>query len=336
MARPHRDRPGTTLDTGHHPFADYRVASSSGSSYVVEIRSFGEHINSCECRDYRVNRLGTCKHVEGLVHRLRSDRAVRVRARQASDRIEIFVDERAGRSVRMTTPAALARDRPTLVQEVERRYANLRRGSQRALRALEELARSHADSLRVSHRLAHWVGARRAVRRRQREYDRFRARLTANGGAVDLLKQPLLPYQVEGVLHLAFRERALLADDMGLGKTVQAIAACALLRELRGVERVLVVSPASLKAEWEDQIDRFSELPARIVAGNRLVRRAAYRDRTFFTLCNYELQERPGSSPQASCDGRSSCGKPFLGLRSGNLGRWVARCGQLLGAAGEA
>ena len=126
------------------------------------------------------------------------------------------------------------------------------------------------------------------MRRRQREYDRFRARLTANGGSLDLLKQPLLPYQVEGVLHLAFRERALLADDMGLGKTVQAIAACALLRDLRGVQRVLVVSPASLKAEWEEQIARFSELPARIVAGNRLVRRAAYRNRTFFTLCNYE------------------------------------------------
>ena len=75
---------------------------------------------------------------------------------------------------------------------------------------------------------------------------------------------------------------------MGLGKTVQAIAACALLRRLRGIERVLVVSPASVKAEWEEQIARFSELPACVVAGDRLARRAAYRSRTFFTLCNYE------------------------------------------------
>ena len=37
------------------------------------------------------------------------------------------------------------------------------------------------------------------------------------------------------MLHLAFGERALLADDMGLGKTIQAIAACELLRRLRGV-----------------------------------------------------------------------------------------------------
>ena len=80
----------------------------------------------------------------------------------------------------------------------------------------------------------------------------------------------------------------LLADDMGLGKTVQAIAACALLRKLRGVERVLVVSPASLKAEWEEQIDKFSDLPSTIVFGRYPARLAAYRRRTFFTLCNYE------------------------------------------------
>ena len=76
---------------------------------------------------------------------------------------------------------------------------------------------------------------------------------------MDILKHPLLPYQVEGALHLAFGERVLLADDMGLGKTVQAIAACALLAKLRGVRRVLVVSPASLKEEWREQIAKFAD-----------------------------------------------------------------------------
>ena len=271
-----------------HPFGDYRVRSSSGSRYVVEMRSLSERINSCECQDFRVNQLGSCKHVEGVVHRLTAGRGRQARRGTASGRIEIFLDERDGRAVRMAAPAPIGHSRPALVREAEGLYANLRRGSQRALRALEELAGSHPDCLRVSRRLESWVGARRAGRRRQREYDRFKASLTDGASASDLLKQPLLPYQVDGVLHLAFRERALLADDMGLGKTVQAIAACALLRRLRGIERVLVVSPASVKAEWEEQIARFSELHACVVAGNRLARRTAYRSRTFFTLCNYE------------------------------------------------
>ncbi|WP_457798060.1 SNF2-related protein [Methylocystis sp. S23] len=38
---------------------------------------------------------------------------------------------------------------------------------------------------------------------------------------------------------------------MGLGKTIQAIAGCELLARRKGVERVLIVCPASLKAEWD-------------------------------------------------------------------------------------
>ncbi|HZF08521.1 MAG TPA: DEAD/DEAH box helicase, partial [Thermoanaerobaculia bacterium] len=90
--------------------------------------------------------------------------------------------------------------------------------------------------------------------------------------------------------------RALLADEMGLGKTVQAIAACALLRERRGVERVLVVSPASLKAEWEEQIARFTDLRAHLVLGPRASRLRQYSagpaagasGGAFFYLANYE------------------------------------------------
>ena len=99
---------------------------------------------------------------------------------------------------------------------------------------------------------------------------------------------PLLPYQREGAAHLAFHERALLADEMGLGKTVQAIAACEILAREKGVERVLVVSPTSVKAEWEEQIARFTNRAARFVAGPYPERLKLYRAPAFFTLVNYE------------------------------------------------
>src|SRR5580704_15186000 len=105
---------------------------------------------------------------------------------------------------------------------------------------------------------------------------------------LNIVKHPLLPYQRAGVLHLAFGERALLADEMGLGKTIQGIAACELLARLKGIERVLVVCPASLKAEWEEQIARFCDRPTRLVFGPRTQRHDAYREPAFFTIVNYE------------------------------------------------
>jgi hypothetical protein len=69
---------------------------------------------------------------------------------------------------------------------------------------------------------------------------------------------------------------------------VQAIAACELLARRKGIARVLVVCPASLKAEWEEQIAKFTERPARSVFGPRAQRLMAYREPVFFTIVNYE------------------------------------------------
>src|SRR5208283_4770480 len=133
-----------------------------------------------------------------------------------------------------------------------------------------------------------WLERARRERMRLEARRDFEADLAAGRATIEVLTHPLLPYQRLGALHLAFGERVLLADDMGLGKTIQAIAGCELLARRKGIERVLVVCPASLKAEWEEQIGRFSARSTRLVFGSRAQRLAAYRDPAFFTIVNYE------------------------------------------------
>ncbi len=272
-----------SLDDVAHPFGDYLVTSSSGADYAVEIRSFGARTNSCECRDHLTNGLGTCKHIEAALRKL-DPRGGRARRGEASGRIEVYVDRGGERGLTVSAPAPA----PPLLDETNQLCGRLRNGSRAACAALRKLADAHPGHVRVSRQMEGWAAARRASRRRQRDRARFEADLRSGAATMDMLKHPLLSYQVEGALHLAFGERVMLADDMGLGKTVQAIAACALLAQRRGVRRVLVVSPASLKEEWREQIAKFSDLETTLVFGNPSERRRAYARHTFFTLCNYE------------------------------------------------
>jgi SNF2 family DNA or RNA helicase len=79
---------------------------------------------------------------------------------------------------------------------------------------------------------------------------------------------------------------------MGLGKTIQAIGAAELLARHRGVSRVLVVCPASVKHQWLNEINRFSDRSAVVIDGSPERRRSLYNSEAFFKIVNYELVRR--------------------------------------------
>ena len=277
-------------------FGSFRVPSTGGGNYEVEIRSLDQPLNSCGCADHRVNGLGTCKHIERVLARLRlrGVRAFAAAQQAGSPRAELFLsrsgdpmprllwpaDPAAATAVRAALAPFLAADGSLANSSPERVAAlmHVLAGADPGLRRL----------FRVSRYLEAWLAdaQRRATRADAR--GRFLAEVAAGRQTIDVLRHPLLPYQREGMLHLAFGERALLADDMGLGKTIQAIAAAELLRRLNDIARVLVVCPASLKGEWQEQIARFSGAATLLVTGPRNARLVQYARPQFFTVVNYE------------------------------------------------
>ncbi len=107
-----------------------------------------------------------------------------------------------------------------------------------------------------------------------------------------LLRGKLFLYQRRGAVFLARAGRSLLADDMGLGKTIQSLAAAEMLAQVGEVQRVLIVTLTSIKHQWKQEIERFTNRSAQVIEGMTAARRSAYREDSFFKITNYPVLHR--------------------------------------------
>lgn len=284
------------VNKGSHPvYSTFEVTSTSNRVYRVRVHDLDELHNTCTCPDYRTNLIGTCKHIEGVLIQLREKHGEKLE-KLAADKpalARIYLHYAREISVRLAEPLPAA---PALRQLLERYFdaEHILQGpllhtlpallheidslpaEQRAAIDVSDQVRDHLELLRD-----------RDAIRKQKEW--FAEQVRQGHRSLNVLSAKLFPYQEEGAMHLAFGRRAMLADDMGLGKTIQAIAAAVLLRQLRDIQTVLVVCPASLKHQWAREIGRFTNLDAQVIEGPPDQRRELYARPAFFNMINYEL-----------------------------------------------
>ncbi|HEY4159651.1 MAG TPA: SNF2-related protein, partial [Polyangiaceae bacterium] len=266
----------------------YRVVGKTGASgeaWLVDVVDASGTHDACQCPDFLNNDLGTCKHIE----------AVRRAIAKVPELRRAFT--RLGQEPRTPTLTVSAVGALGLVEAGpwtarHRARLGLVRDAARSHVALEDAAPLNAGfrgDLRVVHaalRVAALGKERSTIAARRAAIE---AALRAGRLRFDMLAHPLFPYQEEGAAHLVAAGRALLADDMGLGKTVQAIAACELLRARGEAARVLIVTCASLKHQWQREIERFAGERAVVVSGGRPERRTAFESDAPYKILNYEL-----------------------------------------------
>ena len=273
---------------------EVRSSSAPGRRYEVRIRSLELRINDCTCRDLETSMLGTCKHIEAVLHRIQRMPAARRKAiatilsGRRMKRHALILSRQKGPCLVLRPAGGLGAAEALEAEPGLRRFFDergvLRGDLERTARELEA-----SGAVDLDEDAAAFVG-RLSDERRGRERGRvIEADLLACGGAVPGFRGTLFPYQAAGTVFLASRGRALLADDMGLGKTVQAIAAAHALMQRGEAGRALVVCPASLKRQWADEIARFTRRNAVVVSGMRAARKAFYAPGPEFTIANYEI-----------------------------------------------
>ncbi len=280
---------------GDEIFSEFSVTNpQSGRSYRVAVRGPNPGDNFCACPDFAVNTLGTCKHIEFALGKL--ERKPGGKARLASGfhppYSEVYLRYGPKREVAFRAGASC----PTALKRLAAGHFDpsgiLKPDAYARFGTFLKKASGPGHELRCYEDTIAFVAQVRDRARREALIAKAFPQGVESPAWKDLLKVPLYSYQREGALFAAKAGRSLIADDMGLGKTVQAIAAIEILRRTVGLERVLIVCPTSLKHQWKQEIEKFSDRTAMVIEGLSPARATRYLAEGFYKIVNYDVIHR--------------------------------------------
>ena len=296
---------------GMHPvFSDFRVTNPENrNSYKVSIRDSQHSMNFCSCFDFKTNQLGTCKHIEVVIHSFSSHEKL-LKLYQSPHQPEytsVYLDYLGERSVKIRIGTIKKNE----FQKLAAKYFNIESqvtgrqsaaGSEssavpepgalrpgffilfetflRKASAIDSSFRCYPDALE-------FVLEKREQIRRHKLIDESYAPFMQNGKFGKILNATLFPYQKQGICFAVKAGRCLIADDMGLGKTVQALASAEILKKEMNLGSVLIICPTSLKSQWKTEIEKFTGSSALLVEGMPAVREKLYQEVDFYKIVSY-------------------------------------------------
>lgn len=259
-------------------------------SYQVYIRSLDQRKNYCTCPDLATNHLGTCKHIEAVLHYAKKQPDYQVLLSKGSPVSFVYLAWNSA-----TDPVIQLHKTEQINTDLANELTEFFDADYRFKGRIPDDFNYFVDKFKASDELVIGDDALLFVRQctedvaHQLRAQAISKQIVQAKGLLPGIKARLFPYQTEGVAFLASRGRALLADDMGLGKTIQAITAASWLAGNAYIKKVLVVCPASLKHQWAREIEKFTSHSVQIIQGQVENRQVQYRADALFYIVNYEL-----------------------------------------------
>ncbi|MDR2473389.1 MAG: DEAD/DEAH box helicase [Tannerella sp.] len=266
-------------------FGDYTVHNpETGNSYKVAFRGIDSPMNYCSCMDFRTNHLGTCKHLEALLYKLKNTNQSRLINREYSpEYTSVYLSYRNGREVKIRLGNDISVEFDMLVNQYFDTNNTLRREAMDSV--VDFLFKAHeiCPDFRCYEDALEYVLDIRELKLRSEIAARYHSKEDFD----DLINTQLYPYQQEGVRFAFEAGRSLNADEMGLGKTIQAIATCQMLRKERGIQKILIICPTSLKYQWQSEIYKFTSEKPFVIEGLPNLRYEQYGRDEAFKIVSY-------------------------------------------------
>jgi SNF2 family DNA or RNA helicase len=267
-------------------FGDYKLHNSkTTNTYKVALRSEDNSLNFCSCPDFKTNQLGTCKHIEAVLLKIKSKPALKkqLAVPYIPPYSSVYLDYRGQRKVKLRIGSEDAPQYRKIAKGFFDKQLVLREDAFLQFDIFLQLAyKIHPGFRCYEDALEFIVHERNKKQRQQLVADKHTELLK------DISKSRLFPYQEKGVLFAVKAGRCILADDMGLGKTLQSIVCTEVLRKHFNINTAIIVCPTSLKYQWKTEIEKFTgNKNVCVVEGNIMARKKIYANNTSENTSDY-------------------------------------------------
>ncbi len=275
-----------TLSVADNIYGIHRLKSASGRVYELTIRDFDKNSGYCTCPDFKTNKLGTCKHLIYAQRQIHRKYPVKkLTETQPYPFVEIFCDPLDEYRITYFYKSSLTVDTASLLEKYFNNNGHIS----------PEQYPTFLKFLKEAREIKRILIRPEVYAKIEKHFERESLKKLAETVEPDFSKIKIdpFPYQKEGVLFSLFKSGAIIADEMGLGKTLQAISSAVIKKDIYGLQRTLVICPASLKFQWQQEIRRFTNEDAIVVEGGSAQRQEIYRNSdAYFLIANYEAVMR--------------------------------------------
>ncbi len=262
-------------------YGDHTLTNENGVKYKVFLRDFEHETGYSNSLDSKFNKLGTTKHIMYAFNEMKAKPSIYKRLRKTSSFLELFLNPLDDNKIYWFFKGELLLEEQLLVSKFFTNNAYSGKEDCSALLAFLNEAKK-LDRVLIRPEVEEHI---------ERIFETQLLKDIKDNHSVDynLLKIKPYEYQKTGIAFATFKKGAIIADEMGLGKTLQAIGAAIAKKDIFDFKKVLVVCPASLKAQWKKEIERFTHENALIVQGTPEERELQYFDEHhYFLIANYE------------------------------------------------
>lgn len=211
-------------ESGQPWFGSWRASSANAPfprTYRVVIRSLDKRRNYCSCLDFAGNQLGTCKHIEAVLHKIGKHPEHESFAGQPPPFPYIYLswEHEAAPVVCLHRSGDIEPPLQHLFAEYFAADGAFTGRMPEDFFRFIDLA-DQRGNIHIGEDALDWANHQARKAAQQQRSGKIKEAIETTRGRLPGINARLYPYQVTGTAFLAGTGRALLADDMGLGKTL--------------------------------------------------------------------------------------------------------------------